>query len=386
MKEKKVAIITHYYKSLNFGGNLQAYALSKVLCEKGYEAELICYDHNKTVKIENRTLREKIASKGIKVFGIAYKSLKRKILKKIDEKKNNVSIRRAKAFSYFNHNIIPNSGIVYSDENIEDCINNYYYFIAGSDQIWNFASYKPAYFLNFVPKNKKKISYAASFSMDSLTEEQREIVKEHLKDFHAVSIREPSAIKLIEDICPVKPVCVLDPTLLLDKDKWDVVCADKVINEKYVFCYFLGINKKERKLAKKYSKRIGAKLVQIVPYAGADMRFGDIKIYDATPEQFISLIKYAEYIFTDSFHAVVFSNIYEKQYFVFNRNKSGAMNSRIKDITKLFNVERRFCDGKDRERMKYLKNLKPIDYSNENSELIKKKKESIEFLLNSLRG
>ena len=40
----KVGIVTHYYKSKNYGGNLQAYALTSYLSSCGYEAEQICYD------------------------------------------------------------------------------------------------------------------------------------------------------------------------------------------------------------------------------------------------------------------------------------------------------------------------------------------------------
>ena len=148
--------------------------------------------------------------------------------------------------------------------------------------------------------------------------------------------------------------------------------AKKMIEEKYVFCYFLGENNKERKIAREFAKLHNLRLVTI-PHAGGiiqsiDRNFGDKRLYDASPEHFLSLIKYAEFIFTDSFHAVLFSNIYQKQYFVFNRSSKGEMSSRIVDITKLFHQEDRFCAGKEKEKLEYITLLPNIDYTQENEE------------------
>ena len=115
-----------------------------------------------------------------------------------------------------------------------------------------------------------------------------------------------------------------------------------------------------------------------------DRNFGDEQLYDASPEQFVSLIKYAKYVFTDSFHAVVFSNIYKKQYFVFNRSSEGEMSSRIVDITELFNQRERFCEGKEHETMEYISSLADIDYSVENAVFENSRKKSLEFLITNL--
>ena len=182
---------------------------------------------------------------------------------------------------------------------------------------------------------------------------------------------------------------MLDPTLLLSREEWDEVCSDRKIDRDYVFCYFLGENKKERKIAKEFAKKHNLKLVTIPHAAGGinlvDRKFGDEKIYDASPQDFISLIKNAKYVFTDSFHAVVFSNIYQKQYFVFNRNKSGQMSSRITDITELFNQTERFCAGKDKENLTYVESLVDIDYSLPNDKFEELKKKSLEFLDRNLK-
>ena len=388
---KKIGIITHYYKSINYGGNLQAYALCRCLNSSGYNAEQICFSVRPIAKRE-KFLKQK-SIKGLLKLSVR---LVQKILieapiaylKRLEDEKKQVSERRFRAFENFNNQLTPNSKIVYRFDNISDCLQNYSAFITGSDQVWNFAWYNPACFLDFVPSDKIKLSYAASIARDSLTEEQKDIFRKSLKDYKAISVREKSAEKLLEGLAPVSVQTVLDPTLLLTREEWDEVCAERVIEEDYVFCYFLGDNKKERRIAKQFAQKQGLNLVALPHTAGIklmDRNFGDERLYDASPEQFLSLIKHAKYVFTDSFHAVVFSNIYQKQYFVFHRSAKGEMSSRIVDITQMFGQTERFCAGKERESIAYVASLADIDYTKENPEFDRLKKDSIAFLENNLK-
>lgn len=385
---KKIGVITLYYKSTNFGGNLQAYALCKALSKYGYTAEQISY----LGKRVNKSLLKRLFSGGVINFfqkcGRYGKSLLLSPLRKMEDKKHNLYVLRKRAFFDFNNQIIPHSEEVYTANTILQCVPNYDCFITGSDQVWNMDGYDSSYFLDFVPSEKVKISYAASISKDSLTEEQKEIFRKSLRDYKAVSVREKSAEKLLEGLSPVEVQTVLDPTLLLTREEWDEVCEERVISGKYVFCYFLGENKQERKLAEKFARLHHLKLIAL-PHTGGiklmDRKFGDERLYDVSPQQFISLIKHAEYVFTDSFHAVVFSNIYQKQYFVFNRSKKGEMSSRIVDITELFHQEERFCAGKERERMEYITSLSDIDYTKENKDFERVKQNSIDFLVKNLK-
>lgn len=391
MSNKKIGVITHYYNSVNYGGNLQAYALVKVLQNNGFDAEQICYlGQNNTLSIKEKLKKVKgnkfifLAKKAINLLKKPIRILFSKSLK--EQRKYKIQERRDKAFENFNKLIIPHGEKVYDKYNINEC-DEYDIFITGSDQVWNMDWYHPAYFLEFVPPQKKKIAYSASVSLDFLTDEQQNLVKEHLKDFDAISVREESAVDLINPLSPVDVKCTLDPTLLLDVSDWEEVREDYPIDAKYVFCYFLGDSLKSRHLATQFAKENDLKLVTIAHAGGIsknDIGFGDERLYDVSPEQFLSLIKNAEYIFTDSFHAVVFSNLYKKQYFIFNRNATCEMSSRIYNITKLFNTTKRYCDCTDKENLQYIKELENIDYSKENKELEQLKKLSLEFLLNNV--
>lgn len=374
---KKIGILTHYYKSINYGGNLQAFALFNKISSLGYDCEQISFEKK---NINPKKSIKRIAKKIIKIPLTLYRT--------IISKKYSLPKVKKQAFENFNRNIIEHSEVVYNEGNIKDCVDNYDSFVTGSDQVWNFTWYNPEYFLDFVPSDKKKISYAASIGSDYLTEEQKRTFKNSLKDYYAVSVREPSSIKLIEDLSPVPVVSTLDPTLLLEREDWDKVSSKRLIDEEYIFCYFLGNYKKTRELVNKFAKKHNLKIA-FIPYTTgiflSDRKFADYRFIDASPEDFISLIKHAKYVFTDSFHAVVFSHIYGKEFFVFNRDKRALMNGRIKDITSLFACQERYCDTNEKMALSYIEGLSPLDYTRETDEFLTKKRESIEFLENNLK-
>ncbi|MBE5744097.1 MAG: polysaccharide pyruvyl transferase family protein [Clostridiales bacterium] len=389
---KKVGILTHYYDSVNYGGVLQAYALCKTINKmQGYYAEQINYNfyYSDILPYAEKKLNlfQKIGKIGLK--GIFSKINKKLIAKRNRKNKlrNLYMSKKREDFSSFKENINSSKSIFCKDD-IHLASELYDCFITGSDQVWNLAWYHKAFFLDFVSSEKPKISYGASISMPCLTDNQKQIFKNSLRDFKAISLREKSSVSLIQDLVSKDVEVVLDPTLLLSKEEWNEVCEDRLIEDKYVFCYFLGNNSKAGKLAKEYAKKFGYKLVSI-PFASDvmsyyDDKFGDINIFDAGPQKFLSLVKHAECIFTDSFHATVFSNIFCKEFFVFNRNPSGEMSGRIYDITELFGCENRFCYGGDKLKLSYLLSQEKLDYDKENSNFIKLKDKSLKFIKDNI--
>ena len=119
-------------------------------------------------------------------------------------------------------------------------------------------------------------------------------------------------------------------------------------------------------------------------YEKADEKFADISISEASVGQFLYLIKNAEYVFTDSFHATVFSLIFEKQFFVFERAGHKGMGERINSLLSLFDLEERFIVDEKNNELSYLEKLQNIDYLLDFAKFNDKKQESLAFLLNSL--
>ncbi|MDY3929415.1 MAG: polysaccharide pyruvyl transferase family protein [Clostridia bacterium] len=364
----KIGIITHYYKSKNYGGNLQAYALCKVLHKLGYQAEQISFFRTKNIKCKISDFYHNInILKNLSV----YRSLK----------------LRAKAIITFNLNSIPHSK-VYTEKNIVNSVNDYDAFITGSDQVWHPSAYCPAYLLDFVPSFKTKISYAASVAANVLPDEVKKKFKESFETFNAISVREESSVNLLKDITSCDVAVTLDPTLLLTKDEWIDISEKHSMKEKYVFCFFLGNDIKSRKLAFEFSKKHNLKIVTLPHLLGSvrncDINFGDYLLYDVSPGMFLSLIKDAEYVFTDSFHASVFSLIFEKEFFVFYRNGFKSMETRIYSLVDIFEVEEHFCNDERKATMEYIESLSPIEYNKSFEKYEYMKSFSIQYLHNSL--
>ena len=373
----RIGIITLYYRSVNYGGNLQAYALWHVLNRMGYDVEQICIDlsgldpHSKVWKLLKSIIRSPKTLLELYQIAPYRKQLKQRIQ----------SIRA------FNDSI-PHSEDVYTISNISKCVNRYDAFIAGSDMVWQTFQLpyeNNPFFLTFAPKSKLKMSYAASLANVELNEAQQNYIKKALSTYRGVSVRENSSIKLLSNLSPVEVRWVLDPVLLLSNLEWDMLCNTQSLNGKYIFCYFLGgvdlsCHELVTSFARKHNLRI--KTMPFLPnhnhYNENDVNFGDEKIWDCTPTQFVDLIKNSAYIFTDSFHATAFSCLYHKQFFIINTARSKGASERLYSICKIFNTEERFCDTPEKISLEYIQSLKEINFDDHT--LDKTRTQSIDFL------
>ncbi len=333
----KVGVLTFFYNTTNYGGMLQAYALTKVLTDLGISVEQIRYDINSASSMKKKIRRFARKCYCLITNPIGYIH-DLKIRGYIELKK--------KAFFEFARENVPYSSEVYSDETIKESSNLYDGFVAGSDQIWSGSS--KVYFLEFVQDNKIKVSYAASISRDNLSEKQKKIIGPYLTKFKGISVREEKAKELLMDI-GIHSDVVLDPTLLIDPDEWGKISSNRLIPEKYAFCYLLGDNSEQRKAVAEYAKKNAIKTV-FIPfmnnhYSNSDQNFGDIKIYSPSPKDFLSLIKYADCVFTDSYHASIFSCLFQKDFVVFNRTSIyGSMSSRFNDLLSMFNLSDHYME------------------------------------------
>ena len=389
---RRVGVFSLYHNNLNCGGQLQAYALCKKISELGYCAEQV--RHNFVHLKSNENKFEKIHRIFCNNFGI------KKIQNRFKAKKEhevivsndqrfvpNLLNEREDSYKGFVDKV-PHSDIIYNVDTINDCCNEYDVFIVGSDQVWNPPQKNSVYLLDFLPSGVKKFSYAASISKTKLNAYEKASIATCLRSFSSISVREKEAVKQLSPLCSKKVECVLDPTLLLTAEQWDEVCLDRIVQEDYVFCYFLGNDEVERNVAAQYAKSKGVKLVTFIHstnhYMSADTNFGDIQVRDISPERFLSLIKHADYVVTDSFHASVFSYIYKKEFFVFTRLGHKGMNSRLYTLLELINAQDHFCDTKEKASLGYVLALQQIDYNEKKEKLEKMRASSVEFLKCSL--
>lgn len=382
----KIGIITYYYDSINYGGNLQAYALTKVIKNLGENAVQICYDYRGVGSSDLKSANNQKKSIRRRLYDLLYKIKSGELyLELMNQIGKGRYTERNRAILEFNRKI-PHSEQVYNDETIIECVPLFDLFITGSDMVWYWPN--KSFFLNFT--NKTKISYAAGVSRSALPVEHQVFYRNSLKDYQAISVRDKTGLELIQKILNKKIEYLLDPTLLLTSADWDQVASHRIIKDKYIFCYFLDDSKEIKQLACKYARRKKIKIVTIADFRDCSNgylkndRLFDIRLYKISPKDFISLIKYAEYVFTDSFHGMAFSTIYHKQFFVFERVDKVDLLIRITDLANVLDCENRICAGEKRHTIDYLISLADYNYLSIPQEFYDMRNQSIDYLVRNI--
>ena len=248
-------------------------------------------------------------------------------------------------------------------------------YICGSDQIWNsyFQNGKdPAFYLDFVPQDKLKISYAASFAIEAIDPTLQDFVREKISRLDWVSVREASGVQLVQDLGIENVTQVLDPVFLVEPAYWESFL--KPISVKYIFIYDFDTNATIREFALQQAK---ARELQIYT-VNNNIRYADKNFYLHGPDVFLSLVHGADLVLTNSFHAVAFSLIFQKQFVVFNRAEK--INTRMRDLlasvqqSQLLVQTEQDCETA----------LQPINYLVVEAELARAKLCSQQFLSNAL--
>lgn len=311
---KNVGIVT-IYDNNNFGNRLQAYALQKFLDNNNINSSEIVIKNSLKERIKN--IIKYISNHN----GYRNKLKKRKYYNEFA--------------NYIKIDYINNFEINYLN-------SKYDYFLVGSDQVWNpeFAA-NNFYFLDFAEK-KKRNSYAASLGVSNISKEKLIIFKEKLSQFNRISVREESGKVILEECLNRNDIEVLlDPTLLLDLKDWKKVekKPKSLIDDKYIFLYFLGnINDERNNSILNYAKNNNLKIINVMD--------PNSDFYKIGPSEFIYLIHNADLICTDSFHACVFSFLFNKPFIVFNREDSlSSMNTRIDNFLNTFKINNRVYNG-----------------------------------------
>ena len=373
----KIGIVTWFHHK-NYGTILQAYALQKFLKSKGYNCVLVNYiPINKQTfleKIKSGNLKHRIASK---IESCRYKFLEPNIKEMI--------LERNRAFENFVTKNIDftqksqtSSELFRLNETI-DC------FICGSDQIWNPENFNGVYYLNFVNDKNKKISYAPSFGVSHIPTSKIEEIRQLVNKFDWLSVREDKGASILKELTQKDIEVVVDPTLLLSKTDWGQVSVNPNISEDYILCYFLGDRKEYWKAVENLQKMTTYKVIIIPARFNAYLKKYEIRT-STSPQEFIGLIKNAKLVLTDSYHGVVFSLKFERDFYVFKRfmdKDKRSQNSRIYNILKMLNLEGRLLI--DSNVLKDSKGNHSIEnYGEINKVLSRKIDDSTAFLTKSL--
>ncbi|MFR7994688.1 MAG: polysaccharide pyruvyl transferase family protein [Clostridium sp.] len=360
----------------NHGASLQAYALMTYLKKCGNYVKIIDYkpdylsNHYKLSIIANPKWEKNILTK------IIYLTLKfpRRL----------IDLRRKRAFDKFTNKYLQLTDRRFTSNNdIRKNLPQADIYICGSDQIWNSLHKNgrdPAFYLDFVPDSKIKASYAASIATDSIANEYKKMVKSKVERLDAVGIREKSGVKIIKELGIEKAVQVMDPVFLLSADEWNEIGIE-TFNDDYILVYDFDKSSLIQKIALDIAKEKSYKIYTI---NSDNHKYSDKSFRFSSPEKFVSLVRDAKFVVSNSFHAVVLSLIYNKQFAIINRTE--AINTRMRDLLEDMNLKDRLVN----EEYKLNDILATIDYTKVNKILEIKIEESKKYLENlqscELRG
>ena len=330
----------------NVGASLQAYALVTYLRNLGYEAEIIDY-------------KPDYLSNHYCLWGLSNPAYDKPLLRELY---NLVKLpgrikarygKRKKCFDTFTRDYLPKTQRRYtSNDDLKRNPPEADVYLAGSDQIWNsfFQNGRdPAFYLDFAPEGSVKASYAASFATEDVAEEWRPQVRQWLSGLDSISVRERSGVEIVERLGIPGAVQVLDPVFLLPKEEWEQLAQPLPQKEPFIFLYDFDRNDALGRTVRKLADQMGWKVYSYLTNPYADCCFDQYG-----PLSFLSLVKDAQLVMSNSFHATAFSLIFEKKFWVVNRQE--AINTRMRDLTTLAGVSERLRSefGGDL--------LQPIDY------------------------
>ena len=378
--EKKVAYIAASLN--NYGSQLQTYALYKVMKRNGLSGDVIRYDASLMRKL--RRLFAKDALKKIQNKLSQKSSLIRSEEYSQQIGKRNAAFERYKVACGF---YMPKTT---SRRQIINSVKKYEGVILGSDQVWNPINLDlDFYTLGFVPQNMVKIAYASSFGVSEIPKEQVKKTKKYLSRIQHISVREDAGSKIVCDLIGRKVPVVCDPTALLSMREWEDYSEPyNLSSDTYVFCYFLGENKQHREYVQRFAKSQGLSIVSIPHvehYTDSDVGYADVEIYDANPKQFVSLIKNAQYVFTDSFHATMFSIYFHKSFSTFYRYNNAdrkSANSRVITVLERLGLVKQLMSP---DKMYSNQINEDIDWNIVERKLAEWREESLQYFLNALK-
>lgn len=362
----KIDIIT-LHRVRNYGSSLQTLATQKTLEKLGCQTEIIDYYPERYTSVgllkRLKYKSDKLAKNPILLFGarviISFSYIKKKIV-----------------FDKFLKKYIKMTSKTYrSEKELLEDIPDADAYCTGSDQVWNShwnEGVDRPFYLSFLPEDKYKFSYAASIGNAELSEKEASEVIPLFEQYKHISVRENTGIDIMEKLGFKSVKQMLDPTLLFNGEEWQKYTSDRFKNKKYVLTYNLHHDKRIDDYAMEVAKANGLKVYNITYNIHDIIRKGTIK-WCPTVEEYLGLIRDAQYVVSDSFHATVFSLMFNKKFMIIYPEQAS---SRIRSILELLNLQ----DRGSEDIPSVDKIMEDIDYSNVDKILDSEREKSIDYL------
>ena len=388
---RKIGIVAVTYKD-NFGSVLQTYATQYTLEKLGYNARIF-----EIKGVYRGIMIKKLLYYAGRIFDpvevkYLFANLKSRSRKRVsvsaDQFAADMKVRH-RMYSDFNkrwNKMLPAvngwNGLKKQAEDMDTVV-------VGSDQLWRPSNIVGCYYtLEFVPDEVKKISFSTSFGVPELPRRLHRHAKRFLSRIDHISVREDSGAVIVKQECGREAKVVCDPTMMLTAEDWMHIQSVKPFAEgNYILMYLMGDNLKHREFVKKLRKATGFRTIGLLhgaTYISYDEDVVDEKPFNVGPSEFINLIRYAQYVCTDSFHCCVFSILNSTKFFAFRRWPDGSKfsaNDRLYTLLKFTGLEHRILDGSE-DVEKCL--AETIDFEDVLDKVALRRKKSMDYLIYAL--
>ena len=358
----KIGILT-FHRAYNYGAVLQAFALQEFLRHEGHDVSVIDYypDYMKERYLRHSLkhwIGRSISSTIKKIFSEPFLISGRcKRYDRFDTFINN----RLRLYPYE-----PSSHFAEFDA-----------LIFGSDQIWQPSltggNYDPVFF--GCGLQSRKLSYAASNRVKTLSERDASFLTKHLNNMSGVGVREFSLKNLLQPLVKSEIAVNLDPTLMAGSAWVDGMNLERPINSHYCLVYEIQRHEAVRSLAKFYSRSKGISYREIL--SGDVAPKGKNEINSASPEDFCAYVRFADYVFTTSFHGVALSVLQKRNFYYFRQHTNA--DERIESFLNRISLGDRVIE------MNIMPHFNNIDYSSVGTLLEREQKDSRFFLRSALK-
>lgn len=373
---KNKVLLTTVFSGYNYGSSLQALAGKIILQELGFDCQLVAQKSLVngrdirlgkllTILMRSLLLRGKRGSKLLSTYQNSYNKIM------IGD-----SVGRFTEFTeeYLQPNFLSWNEMKVAAKEAVACF-------AGSDQIWNSSTMyvDPMYYLRFAPK-EKRVAFAPSFGRDFVADYNKEKMSKWISEFAHISVREDCGVKLIKEMTGREAIQLVDPTLMVNCDRWKRTLSIEDKKKNYILAYFLDKpSDVARKSIIELKEVFNCKVVAI-PYLFDDMNYCD-ELLPAGPIEFLDLINNAKYVLTDSFHGTAFSINLHTPFYVFARvyGNAHSQNSRVESILKKVNMEDRF------EPNDVIAQMNRIDFDYSENILVKERQLAKEYISNAIK-
>ncbi|PYG86560.1 polysaccharide pyruvyl transferase [Ruminiclostridium sufflavum DSM 19573] len=363
----KISLIT-LHRVPNYGSVLQAFATQLAIEKFGHSVEVLDYypERMHFIGMLKRIKNKKDILKNNPVLCFATRCIMIPSY-----------IKRFHVFSCFLKKHITLSDKTYfNKESIRNAPIEADVYCTGSDQVWN-AEWNEGidypFFYDFGKAETLRIAYAASFGRSQLKDWEIDEMKRLLQKYKCISVRESSGVDILNTL-NLTGSLVLDPTLLLNKSEWSKIASNKYKNKKYVLLYNLNRESELYKIAKSYAYINKMPLYSISYNLHEIIKPGKL-VFCPKVEEWLSLIKNAQCVFSDSLHATAFSINFNTDFYAYYPHK---FSTRLESLIKLTGFENRVIS-----KSKVIHNEK-IDFTVANRIIEKERRLSLGFLKEAL--